>query len=162
MARKQLKHQWHQYLPINFPTFPHINPTVSCWILPTFEFFLGGQAWDANFEKVYDLAWLVVQRNVASMCPGWAAPKAQKLRGFWMLQLLTVTVRERCVLYICIYIICIYNLIVSCHISLWVIIVSALAGDHCNPWPLHSNCRFGDGLPNLLHPSGWLGRRRFL
>ena len=32
--------------------------------------FFGGQAWDANFEKVYDLAWLVVQRNVASMCPG--------------------------------------------------------------------------------------------
>eukprot|EP00435_Cladocopium_sp_Y103_P018192 s1290_g4.t1 len=30
----------------------------------------GAKAWDANFEKVYDLAWLVVQRNVASMCPG--------------------------------------------------------------------------------------------
>ena len=26
--------------------------------------------------------------------------------------------------------------------------MSALAGDHCNPWSLHSNCRFGDGLPN--------------
>jgi len=30
----------------------------------------GAKAWDANFEKVYDLAWLVVQRNVASICPG--------------------------------------------------------------------------------------------
>jgi len=30
----------------------------------------GAKAWDANFEKVYDLAWLVVQRNVATMCPG--------------------------------------------------------------------------------------------
>ena len=32
----------------------------------------GAKAWDENFEKVYDLAWEVVQRNVAAMCPGGA------------------------------------------------------------------------------------------
>ena len=155
MARKQSKHQWHQYLPINFPTFPHINPTVTCWILPTFDFFLGPGVGCELWESLrLGLAGGAAQcgQHVSRLGGTW-----RSLRGFWMLQLLTVTVRERCVLY--------YNLIVSCHIiSLWVIIVSVLAGDHCNPWSLHSNCRFGDGLPSsfLLHPSGWLGRRRFL
>ncbi|CAJ1393029.1 unnamed protein product [Effrenium voratum] len=30
----------------------------------------GAQAWDASFEKVYDLAWQVVLRHVAEKCPG--------------------------------------------------------------------------------------------
>jgi len=30
----------------------------------------GAQAWDANFEKVYDLAWHIVTRNVGELCPG--------------------------------------------------------------------------------------------
>lgn len=29
----------------------------------------GAKAWDENFEKVYDLAWQVVVRNVEGMCP---------------------------------------------------------------------------------------------
>ena len=62
-------------------------------ILPAFQLFFWGQAWDANFEKVYDLAWLVVQRNVASMCPGWANLMRALARNHWY-----------CIIYICIYI----------------------------------------------------------
>lgn len=30
----------------------------------------GAQAWDENFDKVYDLAWHVVTRNIDTLCPG--------------------------------------------------------------------------------------------